>query len=213
VSERAVFVEVPGGPRLEARLAVPSEPTGGLVVAHPHPLYGGDMENPVVVRAVEVSQAAGLASLRFNFRGVGGSSGTHDGGKGEQDDAAAALERLAAALPPGSPLGLAGYSFGASVMARLAGRTSSIRALCLIAPPVAMIEFEPLPSGLDMLLVAGTRDSYCSVDALFRLAGGPARAETVIVEGADHFFFGKLFPLGVAVERWARRWAPAAQGR
>src|SRR5437867_4055484 len=98
MSERAVFVEVPGGPRLEARLAVPAEPTGGLVVAHPHPLYGGDMENPVVVRTVDVSQTGGLASLRFNFRGVGASNGTHDGGKGEQDDAAAALEMLAAAL-------------------------------------------------------------------------------------------------------------------
>lgn len=213
MSEVPVIVEVAGGPRLEARLYLPAEAAGGLVLCHPHPLYGGDMENPVVVRAAEVCQAAGLATLRFNFRGVGGSGGRHNGGTGERDDASAALAMLAAHLPPARPLGLCGYSFGAWVVARLAAEEPTILALCLIAPPLGMFDFpvsaEP---ARDTLLVAGTCDGYCPVDGLARLAAGLPGAETAIVEEADHFFFGKLFPLGAAVERWARRWTARPQG-
>ena len=96
--ETPVAVHVPVGLRLEALLAVPESPKAGLVVCHPHPLYGGDMENPVVVRVVEVAQGVGIATLRFNFRGVGASGGVHAGGKDEQDDVAAALAALAGRL-------------------------------------------------------------------------------------------------------------------
>ena len=122
--ETPVEVDVRHGTRLEALLALPESPSAGLVVCHPHPLYGGDMHNPVVVRASEVAQGLGLATLRFNFRGVGASTGVHDEGKGEQDDVLAALDMLAARLPAGRQLGLAGYSFGSWVSARVvaAGR-------------------------------------------------------------------------------------------
>src|SRR5262245_30815594 len=84
--------------RLEALLAVPDTPSAGVVICHPHPLYGGDMDNPVVVRMQEVCASLGLATLRFNFRGVGGSGGTHANGVGEQDDARAALDRKSTRL-------------------------------------------------------------------------------------------------------------------
>ncbi len=83
--EEALAVHVPDGPALEARLGPVASPKGGFVVCHPHPLYGGDMDNPVVIRAAEVARAAGYATLRFNFRGAGGSEGAHDKGRGEQD--------------------------------------------------------------------------------------------------------------------------------
>ena len=122
--ETPIEVDVRHGTRLEALLALPESPRAGLVVCHPHPLYGGDMHNPVVVRASEVAQGLGLATLRFNFRGVGASTGVHDEGKGEQDDVLAALDMLAARLPAGRQVGLAGYSFGSWVSARVvaAGR-------------------------------------------------------------------------------------------
>lgn len=80
--EEATTVAVPGGPSLEARLQGLDTPVGGFVLCHPHPLYGGDMDNPVVIRAAEVARATGYATLRFNFRGVGASEGIHDKGLG-----------------------------------------------------------------------------------------------------------------------------------
>src|SRR5215470_3509286 len=83
--ETPAVVEVPGGPTLEASLDLAEPATAGLVLCHPHPLYGGDMDNPVVTRAAEVARALGVSTLRFNFRGVGDSTGTHDEGWGEQE--------------------------------------------------------------------------------------------------------------------------------
>lgn len=181
---------------------------GGLVVCHPHPLYGGDMDNPVVVRAAEVGSETGLSTLRFNFRGVGRSTGLHAQGEGEQDDLKAALAMLQSRLPQGRPLGLVGYSFGAWIAARVAGPALTLASLCLVAPPLGMFDFGPLDgAGMDILLVAGTGDPYCPPPALTALANRIPSARTVTIEGADHFFFGKLFPLGEAIRGWARRWA------
>src|SRR5215207_9182793 len=120
ISERSVTVAVAPGVTLDARLALPPDPAGGVAICHPHPLHGGDMENPVVIRAAEVCQEAGLATIRFNFRGVGASTGAYDEGRGEQDDLGAALDHLAGLLPAGSPIAVAGYSFGAAVAGRVA---------------------------------------------------------------------------------------------
>src|SRR5260370_4061203 len=98
IPEAPVSLAAAAGVALEARLAVPPGAQGGVVICHPHPLYGGDMENPVVVRAQEVCAGLGLATLRFNFRGVGGSSGAHGGGVGAPEDARAPL-----AAPPPPP--------------------------------------------------------------------------------------------------------------
>ncbi|MGH7395955.1 MAG: alpha/beta hydrolase [Candidatus Rokuibacteriota bacterium] len=207
--EEPLIVHVPDGPDLEARLAPVATPRGGFVICHPHPLYGGDMDNPVVIRAAEVARAAGHATLRFNFRGAGASEGTHDKGRGEQDDVRAAMAALAAHLPDGSPIGAIGYSFGAAMAARATRPSLPDAPLVLIAPPLGMFEFDFLQAGAGRLfLVAGTADAYCPVDALHRLAALTGAAERVI-EGADHFFFGKLYPLGDAIGVWLTGEPPA----
>src|SRR4030095_7106968 len=107
--------------------------------------------NPVVVRAAEVAREAGLATLRFNFRGVGASEGSHDHGRGEQEDVRAALATLRTRLA--GPLGLAGYSFGAWVSSRVAVPAAGLTALGLIAPPLSMFGFDTLdPDGLSLLV-------------------------------------------------------------
>jgi alpha/beta superfamily hydrolase len=207
--ETPVALDVRGGLRLEALLALPESPKAGLVVCHPHPLYGGDMDNPVVVRVAEVAQGAGIATLRFNFRGVGASGGVHAGGEGEQDDVAAALAALAGRLSAESPIGLAGYSFGAWVAARVAAAMPALPALALLAPPLGMYDLDFLgraPS--HTLLVSGSRDQYCPVEAIERL-GMRLGTRAEIIAGAEHFFFGKLFPMSEAVERWLRTWTPS----
>jgi len=207
--EERVVIDVGTGPTLEGRVGSAEAPRGGLVICHPHPLYGGDMDNPVVLRAAEVARESGLATLRFNFRGVGASTGAHDRGEGEQDDVRAALAALRSRLPAGRPLGLAGYSFGAWVSSRVAA-PEALSALCLIAPPLAMFDlaaFDPGP--LALLLVAGTQDPYCPLPDFDGLASRLPGAAAARIEGADHFFFGKLFPMGEAVRGWARGWVPA----
>lgn len=206
--ETLVALDVRGGLRLEAHLTLPENPTAGLVVCHPHPLYGGDMDNPVVVRVAECAQGAGMAALRFNFRGVGASGGVHAGGEGEQDDVVAALAALRGRLPAQRPIGLAGYSFGAWVAARVAAAMPDLPALALLAPPLGMYDLGFLGSAPShTLLVSGSRDQYCPVEALERL-GARLGTGAEIIEGAEHFFFGKLFPLSEVVDRWLRTWPP-----
>lgn len=207
--EEALTIRVPDGPALEARLAPLANPKGGFVVCHPHPLYGGDMDNPVVIRVAEVAQAAGYATLRFNFRGAGASEGVHDKGRGEQEDVRAAMAALATHLPAGSRVGVMGYSFGAAMAARATRPSVPEAPLGLIAPPLGMYDFDFLQTSPGrLLLVAGTADSYCPVEALHRLAAITSTEER-IVEGADHFFFGKLYPLGEAIGGWLAGAPPA----
>jgi alpha/beta superfamily hydrolase len=205
IPEQPVSVAVSADLSLEAFLAVPASPAGGVVICHPHPLYGGDMENPVVVRVQEVCATAGLATLRFNFRGVGASGGAHGGGVGEQEDAAAALDVMAKAIDGGT-LAIAGYSFGSRIAALVAGRDGRIGGIALIAPPLAMSDFGFLEDmRVPTLMVAGTRDQYCPPDDFARFTTARPWIKTIPIEGADHFFFGKLFPLGEAVSQWAQQ--------
>src|SRR5437867_9801516 len=111
IPEQPVSLSVGADLSLEALLAIPDAPSAGVVICHPHPLYGGDMDNPVVVRVQEVCAGLGLATLRFNFGGVGGSGGVHGDGVGEQDDVRAALEALARTRG-GGPTAVAGSSSG-----------------------------------------------------------------------------------------------------
>jgi len=165
------------------------------------------MDNPVVIRLAEVAETLGIATLRFNFRGVGASTGQHGGGEAEVDDVMAARAAMAERLPGDTAIGLAGYSFGAAVAARVATAASALPALALVAPPLGMYALDFLVRAPDpTLLVAGTKDQYCPEDVLRRL-GDRLAAEVDVIEGAEHFFFGKLFPLGQALERWLRRWA------
>jgi len=202
-------VRLPAAPgvTLDGRLATPQAPAGGVALCHPHPLYGGDMENPVVIRIAEVCQEAALATLRFDFRGVGASTGAFDEGRGEQDDLGAALDHLTRVLPAGAPIAAAGYSFGAAVAGRVAMRRA-LAGVALIAPALAMPALADLGNlaafERPILIVAGTADQYCPGEALERLARAVPRATVRTIEGADHFFLGKLFPLGEVVRAWAQ---------
>ncbi len=127
-----------GSIRLEG-LYAPSQGTRGAVIAHPHPLMGGDMDNSVVRVLSETLYGIGFSTLRFNFRGVGMSSGSYDEGKGEQDDL---LEALAFLEAEGKgELTLAGYSFGSWVIAGLLPRVETLPAL-LVSPPVALLPYD-----------------------------------------------------------------------
>jgi len=205
IPEQPVTLALGADLSLEARLALPDSPNAGVVICHPHPLYGGDMDNPVVVRIQEVCAGLGLATLRFNFRGVGGSGGTHGGGAGEQEDATAALDTLAKAVG-GAPLAIAGYSFGAWIAALVGCRDARTAGLALIAPPLAMYDFGCLEgTRAPTLMVGGTADPYCPAGDFARLTARFPWVSAIAIEGADHFFFGKLFPLGQAVAEWAQR--------
>ena len=204
IPEQPATLAVAPDVALESRLAVPPGAPAGVVICHPHPLYGGDMDNPVVVRVQQVCADLGLATLRFNFRGVGGSSGTHGGGGAEQDDARAALDALSAATGA-RPLAIAGYSFGAWVAALVGYHDARVTALALIAPPLAMYDFGGVEGKrVPTLAVAGSADPYCPAGDFQRFTERFAWVTPAVIEGADHFFFGKLYPLGEAVGGWAR---------
>jgi uncharacterized protein len=169
---------------------------------------------------IEVCGELGFATLRFNFRGVGRSTGTHDEGRAETRDVDAALAHLRQVLGSGIPLTLAGYSFGAVVAARVAGASTvsgDLAGLALIAPPLGLTGEEPFvgvagfPGSL--LVVAGSQDEYCPPPLLDTLTQRLPGAVVKVVDGANHFFFGKLYPLGEAVEAWARQLEAGKAGR
>ncbi|HYM14371.1 MAG TPA: alpha/beta fold hydrolase [Dehalococcoidia bacterium] len=190
--------EVNSGPlRLDGRL---HEGAGRLsvLVLHPHPQFGGDMDNHVVVAACEAFAASRATTLRFNFRGVGRSTGAHDGAAGEADDARAALAALRA-LRPDAAVALAGYSFGATVAASIAD--AGLGALILISPPVAVTPLPPVPAGLQALLLTGERDELAPSARLQAMVTPSSRL--VIVPGAGHGWSPGLDPLSVQLRATA----------
>ncbi|MFP4445725.1 MAG: alpha/beta hydrolase [Desulfosudaceae bacterium] len=173
----------------------------GVVVTHPHPLYGGDMFNNVVEAIARAYRSRGYATLRFNFRGTGGSSGAYDEGRGEQADVAAALDYLAAA--GARRVELAGYSFGAWVCARGAARFAAVNRLVLVAPPVVFLDFGDIgPLAKLGLVVSGSEDELGPperVQAL--LPRWNPRARLAVIEDADHFYFGAEADLEAEIVR------------
>jgi len=194
--------------RLEALLMTPEEPpVAAAVVCHAHPQHGGMMHFKAVFRAAKALQGAGLAVLRFNFRSVGRSEGSHDDGNGEQDDACAALSELERRFP-GLPLVLGGFSFGAVVALRVAARDARVRAVFALGFPlarggdVATLQAPAQPR----LFVQGELDQFGAGEALRRLVEPlPPPRELVVVPAADHFFEGQLDALQAAVAAWAER--------
>jgi uncharacterized protein len=209
IAEHDVILTTTDGVRLEAR-ARPSPRIGAsVVICHPHPLYGGDMANPVVLRAAEVCADHGAATLRFNFRSVGRSTGAHGAGVAERRDIEAAIEHVGRLCPPPSTVGLIGYSFGAVVAAHVAAAIP-VGGLALIAPPLGPGDREeelprpPLPDAR-LMLVAGDRDSFCAARAVTRVRASWPHADVRIIDDADHFFVGRLGPLGDALGDWVER--------
>jgi hypothetical protein len=192
--------------RLEAILMHPeATPAAAAVVCHAHPLHGGMMHFKVVFRAAKALQSAGLAVLRFNFRGVGRSEGVHDHGAGEEGDTRAALLEMRDRFP-GLPLVLGGFSFGSAVALRVAAREARVRAVFALGFPLAREEGEaPLEAVRQpRLFVQGENDEYGPAEALReRVEPLPPPREIVVVAGADHFFEGRLDALQGAIADWA----------
>lgn len=200
--------------RLEAILMTPDgPPVAAGVVCHAHPLQGGVMHFKVVFRAAKALQQHGVAVLRFNFRGVGRSEGTHDSGRGEQDDVRAALAEMQRRFP-GLPLVLGGFSFGATMALRVGGVEPAVRAgFALGLPLLMMTDRAFLETGrAPRLFVQGERDQFGGGEVMRELVARlPEPRTLVIVAGADHFFGGHLDELQAAVAAWAatRPWAAA----
>lgn len=209
IAERSVTI--PGEPSLEAALALPPDARLGVVLCHPHPRYGGDMDSPIVVAAAEACARRGLATLRFNFRGVGASAGAWDEGRGERGDVRAALADLRRQLAPPARVALAGYSFGASMATAVAAGGEPLAGLVLIAPPLATPGWQrPGPLAIDgpLLVVAGSEDPYCPRPALATLAAVMPGAIVTVLDGADHFFVTGLEALDAALADWAAKISP-----
>ncbi len=191
--------------RLEAVLMRPeTPPLAAAVVCHAHPLHGGMMHFKVVFRAAKALQSAGLAVLRFNFRGVSRSEGVHDHGTGEQEDARAALTELEDRFP-GLPLVLGGFSFGSVVALRVAARDARVRAVFALGFPLSLADAAALRAvEKPRLFVQGERDAFLPGESLRALVEPlPPPRELVVVGGADHFFAGHLDELQGAVLDWA----------
>jgi alpha/beta superfamily hydrolase len=189
--------------RLEALYRELQDPAGIAVVCHPHPMGGGTLHNKVVFRAARGLEAANVATLRFNFRGVGASGGQHDEGEGELNDVHAAIE-WAKKKVPGKKLIVGGFSFGAWVSTRAACERPDVDAVFLLGTPVNKYDFSYLRScEKPMLFVHGTQDEHGDVAKLEKLIPTVRNAESVIVTGADHFFTKQLEALEETVRGWA----------
>ena len=189
--------------RLEALYRELQDPVGIAVVCHPHPLGGGTLHNKVVFRAARGLENANVATLRFNFRGVGASAGKHDEGEGEQGDVLAAIE-WAKRKHPGKKLIVGGFSFGAWVASRVACELPEVDAIFLIGTPVNKYDFGYLRHcEKPMLFLHGTADEMGDVEKLEKLAEQVRNAESVIVTGADHFFSKQLDAVDETIRQWA----------
>ncbi|MFZ5645860.1 MAG: alpha/beta hydrolase [Bacillota bacterium] len=196
---RSVKVTISGeGPALEACIDLPESPNlcSGLVLCHPHPLYGGDMDNNVVAEVGRAVVLGGMAVLRFNFRGVGRSEGYFADGEGEQEDAMSALRFLSAyeGIDP-SRIGIAGYSFGGMIAMKAGEKSDIVKAIAAVSPvmnPGALVDcIKP------KFIVCGSKDMVIPQEIILGGAAvmpDPKRIE--VIKGVDHFWWGYERKLG-----------------
>jgi alpha/beta superfamily hydrolase len=180
---------------LEGILTLPevAGPFPAAIVCHPHPLYGGNMDNNVVCELSETLTQESFASFRFNFRGVGGSQGEFAKGIGEQEDVEAAISFISRVKEVDwQRIGLAGYSAGAGFALPVGSIDTRIRALAAVSPPLNMFDFEFLKSCLKpKLLISGSRDDLIPISQFLKLCRNlPEPRECASIEGADHFWWG-----------------------
>lgn len=192
-------------------------PVAVAVIAHPHPLYGGTMDNKVVTTIERALREQGAATYRFNFRGVGATEGVHDNGRGETDDTVTVIEH-ARSEHPGLPLWLAGFSFGGAV-ATLASNRVAFDRLVLVAPGFRRVAEGGMETPIDpadatlgpegrhsfenTVVIHGDRDDTVPLTDSIAWAT-PRSVNVVVIAGGEHFFHGKLHPLRDAVSRWIR---------
>jgi uncharacterized protein len=190
-----------GGIRLEG-LYSGSQGALGVVISHPHPMMGGDMRDTVVETLADAFSAGGISTLRFNFRGVGMSEGSFDGGQGEQEDVLAAISYLegqgAQEIIP------AGYSFGTWVTAGVIVRRNLLPAI-FVSPPINLFPFDfRLLRGKIGLILCGDRDPFCPLDKA-RDGAAQISSHLEIISGADHFFQERTEELAVRIDAFVKQ--------
>lgn len=193
MNQRSLFFSS-GTLKLEGRLAIPAraEKVAGVVLCHPHPLYGGSMDNNVLFALSAALIGRGIASLCFNFRGVGQSEGEYDGAQGEIDDALAAAAFLAdlTVIDPAG-MGLAGYSFGGAIALEAGLLSDTIKAVVAVSPhQIPALDGAAWP----WLLLCGSADNLISVSAVLeqkeKIVGADGAGAVEVIDGADHFWYG-----------------------
>jgi uncharacterized protein len=192
--------------KMECQLDRPAAPPRGIaLIAHPHPLYGGTMDNKVAQTLARTFVALGYLAVRFNFRGVGASEGTHDHGHGETDDMALMLDHMRAQYPT-LPVALAGFSFGTFVQAqlqqRLAAEGRPAERLVLVGAAAGKWPMPGVPA--DTILIHGEVDDTIPLADVLDWAR-PQDIPVIVIPGADHFFHRKLGHIkNLVLQMWRR---------
>jgi uncharacterized protein len=206
---RSPFIDGPAG-RLESLLNAGSDSaTHAALVCHPHPVYGGTLHNKVAFHTMKALNSFGFPVLRFNFRGAGLSQGEYDNGIGEVDDVRAALDWLDREFH--LPLIFAGFSFGAAVGLQAACPDPRVQAVIGLGIPAIPADERSYDLSFlqtcakPKLLVSGARDQFGPRKQLEQLIESlPDPKKLVLIEGADHFFEGRLRELREVIESWVR---------
>ncbi len=193
-----IIVNGPEG-RIEGRYTQGKSPNAPIaLILHPHPQHGGTMNNKIVYSMFHSFAKRGFSCLRFNFRGVGKSQGTHDKGEGELSDAASVLDWLRGKNPNSQQCWVAGFSFGAWIGMQLLMRRPEINGFISVAPPANLYDFNFLaPCPASGLFIQGDQDNIVPIDEVSKLSAKLNQQKDVIIEekiiaGADHFFAGKI---------------------
>jgi alpha/beta superfamily hydrolase len=200
------FTLAGGAGSMECVLDLPAEPPRGVaLVAHPHPLYGGTMDNKVAQTLARTFVGLGYVAVRFNFRGVGASEGVHDEGRGEADDMAIVLEQMRARFP-GLPVALGGFSFGTFVASQLQHRLIAggqpAERLVLVGSAAGKWAMPAVPA--DSILIHGELDDTIPLSAVLDWAR-PQDIPVIVIPGADHFFHRKLGHIkNLVTQLWRR---------
>jgi alpha/beta superfamily hydrolase len=182
-------------------------PRSAVVIAHPHPQYGGTMHTKAVFQAAKAFARIGCAVLRFNFRGVGTSEGTWDEGRGEMDDFRSAVAFMRERFP-GVPLWSAGMSFGAWIAMTAGAQDGGVSTLLGIAPPVSRFDFDAVrTSPKPKFFIQGEFDEVCPLKEMQEFyARSIDPKELVVIDAADHLFDGKVLEVGDAIEDLLGDW-------
>lgn len=200
------FTLTGGAGKMECQLDLPAgAPRGIALVAHPHPLYGGTMDNKVAQTLARTFVGLGYVAARFNFRGVGASEGVHDDGRGETDDMLVMWNHMRAQYP-GLPVALSGFSFGTYVQAmlqqRLIQQGTPAERLVLVGTAAGKWPMPEVPQ--DTILIHGEVDDTITLTAVLDWAR-PQDIPVIVIPGADHFFHRKLTHIKTLVTQMWRR--------